>query len=133
MNAIRVLLGLVGGNPLMAGLGIALALSLAGNALLFKLRDNALERASAAETRHAQATAAAKACSAGVARVRQEEAVRRAAVEKQAKAAETRARSAERRALATLQAQPSVPGNACASAEALARTWLQERRKRGAP
>lgn len=123
-------LALLGANPLMAGLGIALALSMAGNALLFHLRDAALERAATAETRLSAAAAAAKACSAGVAKVREEANRRQAAVEKQAKAAEGRARTWQQRAQATLQVRPADASDSCASAEVLARSWLQERKAR---
>lgn len=118
-------------NPIML-LGAALALSMLGNALLWHSRDSALERAATAESAHARTVADAKACTDGVRAIRQAEERRRAEVEAKVKAAESRARSAERRAQVTMQARPAVPGDACASAVALSRQKLQERRKAGA-
>lgn len=108
-------------------LGLLLALSVGGNVLLFKMRDRALKQVGAVTAELVSARAAGKACSDATAELRK-------AADAQAKRARAAmleadklARAADRQADRTLQSAPTVPGDSCASLDALNRQKLRER------
>lgn len=109
-------------------LAILLAVSAGANVLLFKARDRALARVAAVEAERDNARAAAKACSDGTRRLRDEVATRTREIERALSAAREAARRAERRSDATLTTRPSAPGDACASGLDLSRKKVMERK-----
>lgn len=117
-------------RPLAIALAIALAAAIAALVPLadawLEARDAQLQAGAARE----QATAIARACSAGVERL-QQLANQRAAEARQAQqAARRQALTHQQRAQQILAAPAAVPGDACASADAAIDAWLQERGRR---
>ena len=119
----------MGLSPL-AILGILLALSIAGNAALFKLRDAAIQDAATAQSAYQQAVASALQCSEGVKKLALATADREKRAKDAVRAAQGARAKADARALQTLQTPPSVPEDACKSAEVLNSAKLLERRNR---
>ena len=115
---------------LLAVLAIALALSGAGNILLWNMRDAALEDKAQAEAAAHSAQAAGKLCSENTERLAAEGEARAEAAAKALAAAQKTASKAQARALVTLAAPPSDPGDACKSADALNRQQIEARRAR---
>lgn len=111
-------------------LAVLLAVSVAGNYTLFKMRDAALKQAGAVTAQRDQAIAAGKACSEGVAALKRAAAARERKMRLAVAAAQRTANEAARRAQVTLQTPPSVPGDMCLSAEALNASKLAERAAR---
>lgn len=109
-------------------LGILLALSVAGNAALYKLHTHDLEKIGSLEQLAKDARADAKACSDGVKKLREAAAAREKETAKALKAAEAKAREADKRADATLQERP-VDADTCDSALELNQRKAKERHK----
>jgi F0F1-type ATP synthase membrane subunit b/b' len=116
--------------PLSVTVGVAVALcaSLLGNALLTRSYLGARDDATVAETSRQQADSAAQQCNAGVTSLQADAAARLATAEAARKVAEDAARTAQGKANRLLAKAPSVPGNACASAQAQVDEWLASRR-----
>jgi len=110
-------------------LAILLALSAAGNFILFKARDRALALVALKEAELNHARSAGKACSDATRQLREDAATRAREVARAINAAREAARDAGRRADATLTARPANPQDVCASALDLSRQKVQERRK----
>lgn len=114
-------------NPIMTILGVLLAVSLAGNALVGSAYLEARDRANLAERARKTAADAAEACSRGVV-ILQEAGKRQreehdAAIEK----ARQEGMQAGRRAGLERNRPQAVPGDVCASATVETREWLQRR------
>lgn len=111
-------------------LAIALALSLLANLGLWKLHAHDLRTIGALQAQRDQAVAVGRACSDGVRKLREAADRRAREVALALRTAAEQAYRAQLHAQATLQARPAVPGDACASALALDRQKLAERRAR---
>lgn len=111
----------------VAGLGIALALSLAGNAALTHAYLGARDDATKAVADASQARAAAKQCSDGVSSLQAAAERRAAAAEAERYAAERASQAAQRRAQTLLSKRPSVPADDCRSAAVQMDDWLSNR------
>ena len=107
---------------------LALGLSVAGNVLLWHLRDNAIKEGATYAAERDQSRQAAQACSDGVAKLEEEGKARNAAAQKAVAAAAVRARAAESRAQAILASGPAVAGDACRSAAMLNTSQIRARR-----
>lgn len=111
-------------------LGLLLAVSVAGNVALWKMRDAALRQIGALSSEVGHAKGAAKRCSEGVANLRKAAEARAALVAVTTLRANELALAAEKRVDATLQERPSVPGDNCASALDLSKRKMHERQKK---
>ena len=114
---------------ILAILGIALALSLAGNAGLGWLLKDAWQDAATAQSAYEQAKAAGVQCSEGVAKLAIAGAAREKAAKDALRAAQGARAAADARALQTLQVAPSKPDDLCASASELNASKLAARNK----
>jgi hypothetical protein len=115
-------------NYVLIGLGIALALSMAGNATLTHFYLEQRDTAKQAVSDRDSARGAAKQCSDGVASLQAAAEARAAGAEQRRKDAETVALLAEGRAQALLQKRPSVPDDDCRSAAVQMDDWLSTRK-----
>jgi hypothetical protein len=116
-------------NPILLIMGVSLALSLAGNAVLGKVYLDARDERVEATGARDQARAAASSCSDATEALR-ELADKQAAEGKAAAAvARRKANSHEQLAQQILATPASTPGDDCKSAHDRARTWLQGRAK----
>lgn len=106
---------------LLGVLGIALSLSLAANAGLFYLRDQAVKEG-------ATAVQAAELCSTGVKKLRQETEKRQTALEIAFKNAQEQAKSDLQRAKNTNKSLPKDMSNMCLSADLLSQEKIAERK-----
>lgn len=109
-------------------LGIALAISLAGNAWLFSSRDAALEAKATAETAYEGAMGAANLCSASVKGLADESKSRHQEIMKRLAAQSGQVRSLEQASIEALQARPLTPDDLCASLDAFLRTEIVKSR-----
>lgn len=114
---------------LNVGLGVLLVASIAGNALLFNALGEARDRATRADAGRRTAVGAAQTCSNYVGKLSRDAKNRAEAAKPLIAAAAANATEANRRADAEVTRAPAVPGDACASAEAENREWLQKRRE----
>lgn len=114
-------------NPLIVGLAISLAISLAGNAALGWSYLGQLDKAVVAVERTEQATGAAVACSAGVDNLETQAETRRLAAAPQILAAKQTAAAASKKADIILATPASTPGNDCKSAADRIDTWWTDR------
>lgn len=112
-------------NPMVI-LGLLLALSVAGNGVLYKLHTGDLQRIGSLKQANKDARADAKACSDAVKKVRLETEKRDRVVAEALKGAEARALAANQQANKTLQEAP-IGGDLCAAALELNRRKLKER------
>lgn len=110
------------------GLAIALAVSLAGNAWLFWTVSDQREEIGAVNADKANITAAAQACSDGVADIQKQSQLQIELAQKQITAARQAATQANRRADRERNRPQAVPGDECASAAVESREWLRSRR-----
>ena len=114
-------------NPILTGLGLALAVSVLANVGLTHAYLGARDDAIKATADAGQARGAAQQCSEGVASL-QAAAEQRAAVAEAARdAAELASQAAQRRAQALLSKRPSVPADDCRSAAVQMDDWLSTR------
>lgn len=111
----------------LAGLGIALALSLAANGVVTHAWLGARDEAAAAREQASTNLNAAKACSDGVESLRAAAAERTAKAEGAREAAMKLAQGAQGRGLALVAKPPAVPGNDCASARIQVDDWVSTR------
>jgi len=107
---------------------IALALSVTANVGLYKMWQREVRQSGALTAQRDNALAAGKACSEGVERLRKAGEERAAEVARELARARDAARRAETRALETLGTAPTVPGDACASAQVLSVEKLKQRK-----
>jgi len=114
-------------NYILIGLGIALALSMAGNATLTHFYLEQRDTATQAVSDRDSARGAATACSDATEALAELSKKRAAEAESRRKDAETKALLAEGRAQQLLQARPSVPGDDCRSAQIQMDGWLNSR------
>lgn len=114
-------------NPTVI-VGILLALSLAGNGVLYKLHTNDLQQIGALKQAVKESRADAEACSEGVKKLRAAAAAREKTVVKALHEAEARARLANERSDHILQERP-VSADVCDSALELNQRKLKERRR----
>lgn len=115
-------------STITAVVGVLLATSMAGNALLFSTLLETRDRATRADSGRRTAVQAAQSCSNYVGKLGDDAKKRAENAEPLKAAAKTAAVAANRSADAEVQRAPAVPGDACASAEAETREWLQRRR-----
>lgn len=117
--------------PLTSGVFTALALalvaSLGANAWIGHAYLGARDDVAKATTEAQNSAGLAKACSEGVESMRAAADRRATLAEAATKAANAAQRAAEARAQGLLGKAPSVPGNACASAQAQVDDWLATR------
>ena len=114
-------------NPIMTALGVLLAVSVAGNALLASAYMETREKAALTERARKTAADAAGACSAGVKGLQDAGKQQAEAHAKALDAAREAGRQAGLKAGKERFRQPAVPGDACASATVETREWLQRR------
>ncbi len=114
----------------LAGLGLALAASLAGNAWLGRQYLSQRDRTVVADERRATALESAKLCSQGVDRLNETIAAQRAQRDAAVEAARQEGVEAGRRAQAERTRRQAVPGDVCASAKAENDEWYRNRRSR---
>jgi hypothetical protein len=107
---------------------IALVVSLAANAGLWKLWQSEVRRSGAYAAQRDSAIAAGRACSEGVERLRKAGDDRAAEAARELARARDAARRAEAHALETLGTAPTVPGDLCASASAMNKEKLTQRK-----
>lgn len=114
-------------NPILTGLGVALAVSVLGNVGLTNAylgaRDEAVEATAAA----GQARNAAKQCSDGVSSMQAAAETRAKIAEVERDVAEAASQAAQRRAQALLSKRPSMPADDCRSAAVQMDDWLSNR------
>ena len=108
---------------------IVLAISLAFNALLGWAYLGKRDEAVTHEVREQQATGVAMKCSEGTEKLEKTASQRAAEAKPKIKAAADKAREHEKQAQQILATPPAVPGNACASAQAVVDDWWQGRAK----
>lgn len=113
----------------MQALGLVLALSVAGNVALGRAWLSVRDDLAAATVQRDQARTDASACSDATDDLRELADKRQAAAAPARAAAATVARTLTKRSDATLAAAPTVPGDMCASLQALGDNWLQARAK----
>lgn len=112
-------------------IGLALAISVAGNLWLFHSRDKAIAAAAQAQTAYDGALGAANRCSASVSdlaeksRARHDDTLRRLAAQS------GQVKGLQQAAIEALNARPSDPGDLCASLAAYLKTEIV--RERGMP
>lgn len=111
----------------LAGLGIALALSLTANGVVTHAWLGARDEAATARQEASTNLSAAKACSDGVMSLQSAAATRTAAAEGARDAALKLAQGAQARGLALVAKPPAVPGNDCASARVQVDDWISGR------
>lgn len=116
-------------NSITIAIGVLLATSMAGNAYLYSALGDARDRATRADSGRATAVAAAQTCSNYVGKLSDAAKQRAEAAKPLIEAAQAKADLANIAADAEIQRAPAVPGDACASAEAENREWLQKRRE----
>lgn len=110
-------------------LALSLALSVAGNALLGRAWLSARDDLATAIVQRDTARTDAAACSDATDDLRELADKRATAAAPARAAAATVARTLTKRADATLSSAPAVPGDMCASMQALGDDWLQSRAK----
>lgn len=115
-------------NPITVAIGVLLVTSMAGNAFLFSALGETRERAAKSEVGRQTAVGAAQTCSNYVGKLGKDAEARAANAKPLIEAANSAAKVANTQADAEVQRAPAVPGDACASAEAETREWLQRRR-----
>ena len=116
-------------STITAALDVLLVASGAANAFLFTSMNEARDRAARADSGRSTAVAAAQTCSFYVGKLTKDAKDRKDAAQVEIDAAAAGAADANRRADAEVSRTPAVPGDACASAEAENREWLQRRRQ----
>lgn len=114
-------------NPIMAMLGVALAMSLAANALQFSTVGELREKVGATDNARATAVSAAATCSASVQNLAKASAELKATHQAALDAARAAGVTAGRRAESERYRKQAVPGDACASAQVETDEWLRER------
>jgi uncharacterized Zn finger protein len=107
---------------------LALAVSLGGNAVLYKAWRGAHDLEVKAETKFEQQRAATEQCNASVAALEQQAADRAAENAKLRQEAQDRRRAQESLAQQILSTPATVPGNDCKSAGDRVRNWLKARK-----
>ncbi len=115
-------------NPIMTVLGVLLAVSLAGNAIVGNAYLDVRDRANLAERARDTAASAAGACSRGVVLLREAGQRQKAENEAAIEAARAAGMEAGRRAAGERNRSQAVPGNACASAQVETDDWLKRRK-----
>lgn len=116
-------------NPLAIAGAVLLATSMAANAFLFNALGDARDRATLADSGRRTAVSAAQTCSNYVGTLAEAAKQRASNAKPLIEAAQVAADKANREADAEIQRAPAVRGDACASAEAETREWLQKRRE----
>ena len=116
-------------NPLAIAGAVLLVTSMAANAFLFNALGEARDRATLADSGRRTAVQAAQSCSYYVGKLGDDAKKRAENAKPLIEAAQVAADKANREADAEIQRAPAVPGDACASAEAETREWLQKRRE----
>ena len=111
----------------LAGLGIALALSLAANGVVTHAWLGARDELATARQEARTNLSAAKACSDGVESLRSAAAERAAKAEGARDAAMALATAAGKSAYKIMSKPPAVPGNDCASARVQVDEWISGR------
>lgn len=118
--------------PLTSGvftaLAVALAVSLGANALIGHAYLAARDDKTKATTEAENSAGLAKACSEGVESLRAAAETRATRAEEAMRAAQAAGKLAEGKAQGLLAKAPTVPGNACASAQAQVDDWLATRK-----
>lgn len=115
-------------NPLLI-VGALLMASLAGNGVLMVRLDSQTKATIRAQEALGTAMTAARTCDKAVAQLQDAARAQAELAARQIDRARTEAITANQRAEAERRRPPAVPGNACASAEAENRDWLQRRRQ----
>lgn len=111
-------------------ISILLLLSLGSNVVLFKMWKSSLAAIGVANEQRDQALAAGQACSDGVVKMRDAAAKREKALKASLAVAAKKLKVAEKKAQETLQMEPSIPGDLCASSLELSRMKIKERVQR---
>lgn len=114
-------------NPILLGLAIALAVSVAGNTALGWAWLSARDQAAALEVERDQAQGAANTCSKGVADMQTRAAASARAGAATRAAAAASAAAGDRRADEILASAPSAPADDCKSAQDQVDLWLKGR------
>lgn len=114
-------------NPIMTVLGVLLAVSVAGNALVGNAYLEQRDRANLAERARDTAASAAGACSRGVVQMREAGQRQKQDADAQIAAARAAGKEAGQRAAWERFRQQAVPGDACASAQVETDDWLKRR------
>lgn len=114
-------------NPIIAVLGVLLAVSIGGNALLASAYMETREQAALNERARKTAADAAGSCSAGVKRLQDAAKQQADAHAKALDAAREAGRQAGLKAAGERNRPQAVPGDACASATVETREWLLRR------
>lgn len=115
-------------NPILTGLLIALALSLATNGVMTKLYLGARDDVTQAEDNADVANAAAATCSASITSLESAAKAQKAQAEVAIAAAEAKAKTRNQSADRILSTPASTPGNDCKSASDRASEWLKARK-----
>ncbi len=116
-------------GPLIWGLGIALAVSLAANGLLTRAYLGQRDDTTAAQAQRDQARAAAKECSDATEALAETGRLRERAAIPAREAAKAKAQTLERQADQVLATPATVPGDDCKSAQDRVDVWWQGRGK----
>jgi hypothetical protein len=111
-------------------MGIALAISIAGNLWLFNSRDTALKRVGEITVARNVADETAQICNRSVAQLEADAKAAKAASEQAVAAARDTAKGKQATGLATLSKPRSNPSNDCASIETLTNEWFATRVKK---
>lgn len=114
-------------NPLIVGLVISLAISLAGNAFLGRAYLGQRDTAVVAVVKTEQATGAALACSAGVDDLQTKAETRRLEAAPRVEAAKQAAAAGNRKADVILATPATAPGDDCKSATDRVDAWWADR------
>jgi len=114
-------------SSVFTALAVALAVSLGANALMGHAYLGARDDAAKATVEAKNSAGLATACSEGVESLRAAAEHRATLAETAMRAASAAQRAAEGRAQGLMAKAPSVPGNACASAQAQVDDWLATR------
>ncbi|MDP2018978.1 hypothetical protein [Hydrogenophaga sp.] len=115
-------------NPLVTTLGVLLAVSTAGNALLGHMLLEARETASAAESQRDGAQETARLCSEGTAKIMEAVRVEREVHKTELEQARAARQGKQGNAQHEIYRPPAVAGDDCASALVENREWLQRRK-----
>ena len=115
-------------NPILTGLLIALALSVAGNGVMTKLYLGARDDVTQAKDNADVVNAAAATCSASIVSLESAAKAQQAQSEVAIAAAQAQAKTRAQRADKILSTPASTPGNDCKSASDRATQWLKGRK-----
>lgn len=114
-------------NPILIGLGIALAISAAGNLWLFDSRDDALQANGQLQTALEGAQETGKLCSRSVASLDEQAKLAAAKAVLDIAAAREASKGKQTSGQATLSKPRSVPTDECKSVESLLDDWYKNR------